>query len=233
MIELTIALVVILAIAVPSYLFYRSLMKAKPMVDAAKARFVEHVGYPYGGPQSMLAEDQGQRLLPEGRLVFHCAKKREGNDMVTTQSWWLTPAGAPRASFRVVSKHLVSVTRAIDNFFGPHAIKVARPYPGPHSLGDPMLDERFALYADDPDAARAVLLQPHILHALASFASVVLDVGPDGVMFADPADANMWAAYAKAGLSRFAVNPAPMIDVAGQVHLAVQGLLSTTARAVA
>jgi hypothetical protein len=232
MVGLIIVVVVLLAIAVPSYFIVKQALKAKPLVDAAKARFAEQVGYAFGGPQSILAEDEGRRALPEGQLVFHCAKRSEGNSMVTTQSWWLTSPAAPRASFRLVSRNLVSASQTIANFFGPHAIKVARPYPGPHSLGDPNLDARFALYADDAAAARAVLLQPQVSQALASFTSVVLDVGPDGIMFADPADANLWAAYDAAGLSRFSANAAPMIDVAARVHLAVHGLLSATARAV-
>jgi hypothetical protein len=233
MIGLIIAVVVLLAVAVPSYFIVKQMLKSKPLVDAAKARFAEQVGHAYGGPQSALAEDEGRRTLPEGQLVFHCAKRREGNSIVTTQSWWLTPAVAPRASFRLVSRNLVGASRAIANLFGPHKIKVERPHPGPHSLGDPGLDGRFALYADDPVAARAALLQPPVLQALTSFTSVVLDVGPDGILFADPADANMWAAYEAAGLSRLSANPAPMIDVATRVHLAVHGLLSSTARALA
>lgn len=212
---------------------FQQAKKNKAAVEAAKARFLEQVGYAYGGPMSALASDDGHRKLPEGDLVFHCSVTEAGGKTVTRQSWALVPSLPPRAHFRLVSRHLVGAGRAIESFFGPKAIRLGRTDAPPTLIGDPQLDARYVLYAHHPAAARAVLMQPHVRTALAGFTAVILDIAPDAIVFSDPDDQNFWVAYDGAGHSRFAMNPAPAVDVAARVHLAVHQLLVSTAGASA
>ena len=162
-------------------------------------------------------------------MVFHCEKRNEGNRLVTEQSFQLSVPGN-RRGFRVVSRHLVGGHQLLTNLLGPTSLRVAAPYPAA-ATGDPSLDARFVVYAEDHAYACHALRDPAVMRALAPFTSVILDVTREGIAFADPSDANMWAAYDARGLSRLSNNPVPSIEIAAQVHLAVHALLTEAARA--
>lgn len=203
----------------------RAAKKYKPMVDAAKARFQGEVGYPFGGPMAPL-QGPSQKSTPRGLLVHTFESRMEGSKQVSSQSWTLTLAAPPPVEMQLVERRRLGGGQTLRNLVGPTSFHVSVGYPGPVATGDADLDARFALFSPNPDAATQVLRNPALKADLLACKEVLLTVTRQTASFGDPTDANLWAAYDAAGLSRFSANPAPMIEAAIPVHQRIGRILA-------
>jgi hypothetical protein len=202
-------------------LFIKKMQGLKGEVNAAKADFLQQVGYEYASVLTVGSKPSRQKTTPQGTFTHHFEIYREGQQRITAQSWQLDTPQPPRANFQLIDKKLVGNLRAFLNLVGPVKRMLTIVHPGPHPTGDAELDARFALYAADVPGACAVLGDSELKKALLELASVSMIVDASGASFADPGDANVYAS----GASRFDISPAPAIRSALRVHLAVEQLL--------
>jgi len=201
-------------------LFIRKVQGMKGDVDAARAEFLQQVGYEYVSTLTRKSSPVRRKNTPDGGLNHYFEVYTEGGSRVTVQAWTLECPKPSRTSFQLVEKKLVGATRKLLNLVGPFKRTLTLAYPGPHPIGDAELDARFALYANDVAAAVWIVRQPDLRKGLLELASVSLIVDESGATFCDPTDANMYA-----GASRTDVSPAPAIRSAAKVHVAVERLL--------
>ena len=211
--------------------FYFRMRALKPEVDAAKQAFFEQVGYAFGGPMALRKGVAPFTVTtPDGVITFRSDTWQSGGKQLTTQSWTLHPVAPPPATFQLIEKRLMGTLQSLKNLVGPTARTVTVQFPGPHTIDDAELEARFTLYAAEPQYAQEMLGRHDVKSELLGLTEVMLIVEPSEMVFSDPSDANLWAAYRAAGLSRTALNPAPMIRVGITVHQAVHRLLRALTR---
>jgi hypothetical protein len=224
---LGVVLLIVGGCAAALILFIKKMQGLKGEVDAAKADFLQQVGYEYASMLTVGSKPSREKSTPQGKFTHHFEIYREGRQRITAQSWQLETPKPPRAAFQLIDKKLVGNLRALLNLAGPVKRTLTLVFPGPHPTGDAELDARVALYATDVPSACSVIREPGARKALLELASVSLIVDGSGASFADPGDANVYAS----GASRFNISPAPAIRSATRVHLAVEQLLKQVAGA--
>ena len=202
-------------------LFIRKMQGLKGAVDAARAEFLQKVGYEYVSALTRKSSPVRRKSTSEGTFTHYFEVYSESGSRVTVQAWELECPKPSRTSFQLVEKKLVGVTRALLNLVGPFKRTLTLAYPGPHPIGDAELDARFAFYSNDPAAAARIVRQPDLRKGLLELASVSLLVDQSTATFCDPTDANVYAW----GASRTDVSPVPAIQSAAKVHVAVEQLL--------
>lgn len=222
MIVWLVVLLIVAASAGAIILFIRKAKGMKGDVDAARAEFLQQVGYGYVSSLTPASSPVRRKNTPQGSFTHEFEVYSKGGSKVTTQSWELASPNPSRTSFQLVEKKMLSSGRALLNLVGPTKRTLTIAYPGPHPVGDAELDARFALYANDARGAVAIVRQPDLRKALLELASVYLLVDESGATFCDPTDDNVYAW----GASRTDVSPAPAIRAAAKVHRAVERLLS-------
>src|SRR5207302_344055 len=164
-------LIILTLLALALILFVRKTQGMKRDVDAARAEFLQRVGYEYVSaltPKSSLAR---RKNTPEGAISHYFDVYSEPAGKVTAQAWQLE-SPKPRISFQLVEKKAVGTTRALLNLVGPFKRTLTLMYPGPYQLGDAELDARFALYANDAAAATSIVRQPDLRKELLELAWV-------------------------------------------------------------
>ena len=106
-------------------------------------------------------------------------------------------------------------------------------YPHRVETGIPQIDGRFQVFAQDPNAARALFQQNAALVALLTQCiEVDLWVDQNGAVFADPAQKNMNAAMGGAvGSMAMGFDIGKRLDLSIPVHERMSELLATSLRA--
>jgi hypothetical protein len=207
-------------------LLVKHLTGLRGAVDAARAEFLQVVGYPWASPLGGDPNRTRSKQTPAGVFTHTFDVRAEGSSQVTVQAWHL--AARPAVSFQVIEKSLVGAGRALLNLVGPISRTLTVKFPGPHATGDAELDARFVLFATDAGAAAGVVRRTEVKAALLELRDVSLLADEQGVSFGDPSDSNVYAV----GASRTDVSPVPSIRAAITVHQRVERLLTavTTAR---
>jgi len=212
----------IVALCVGALIWYiRKMQGFKADVDAARAEFLQKVGYEYVSALTLKSNPVRRKNTPQGGFTHYFETYSEAGAKVTVQAWELDCPKPSRTSFQIVEKKMVGVTRALLNMVSPVKRTLTVAYPGPHPMGDPELDARLALYANDAASAVGIVRQPEFRKELLEMASVNLRVDESGATFCDPTDANVYAW----GASRTDLSPATSIRSAARVHVAVERLL--------
>lgn len=146
-------------------LIIKQMSGVRAAVDAARAEFLQKVGYAWasalGGDPSRTRSKQ----TPSG-VLSHTFDARVDGTATTTVQWWHL-AAKPPAQFQLIEKSLVGVGRAVLNVVGPISKTLTIKFPGPHLIGDPALDARFVLHAPDAASASALVRRAEVKAVLA------------------------------------------------------------------
>ncbi|HZE98022.1 MAG TPA: hypothetical protein VE981_13415 [Planctomycetota bacterium] len=215
--------VVVLVLVGALLLFIRKVAGMKGEVDAARAEFLQKVGYEYASGLTVGKPAGREKITPDGKFSYHYEVYSEGGKRITAQGWELAASKPPRVTLQLIDKSLIGARQALMNLVGPVKRSMTVVYPGPHPIGDAELDARFALHSPNAEAAADFVRKPEMKKALLELVSVTLLVSDSGASFGDPGDANVYAPGS--GASRTDLNPAPSIRSAARVHLAVERLL--------
>ncbi|HEY2407070.1 MAG TPA: hypothetical protein VGI10_13760 [Polyangiaceae bacterium] len=244
-------------------LFYRSWMmkrSAQALADAGPSfnAFFERTGYRYADLQSAGVEAQTARALADARnpqaggyklhyvrnyygLPIHYTssasfEQSEGkNAYVMSNAWSAELPAPPRFPIHIADKRLDSTLKAVGEAFS-HKKRVFSPKCSQRvTTGIAAIDERFVVFADNPQAVQAMLAQnPSLVELLGGWAEVDVAVTANGAVFADPEQKNMQAAMGgMIGSMAMGFDYGKRTELSIPVHERVAELLATLARAAA
>lgn len=148
---------------------------------------------------------------------------------------WTVPLAAPAgARVQIADKSLSGVGKAVKEMFS-NSERVWEPaYPNQVESGDPELDKRFMIYAEDPAAAARVLAAPGLRDLLLGCVEVDLTVRGNDIVFADPTQKNLRAGLGGTlGQMAIASDLQKQMELSIPVHERLAELLAVTARAAA
>jgi hypothetical protein len=220
--------------------------------------FFERTGYRYIDMRHVSAAAQAERALADGRAGkggsdVHYVRDYEGlaihytmsfgqhkQDLRTvyyrTNQWHAEIPAPPRVSLHIADKSLQSTMKQVTELVSREKRVFTPKCAQQITTGIAEIDRKFVVFADNPEAARAVLVQNPALVAmlLAGWAELDVWVTRDGATFADPGQANMQAAMGGTiGNMATGFDHAKRLDLTTPVHERVADLLATLVRATA
>jgi len=148
---------------------------------------------------------------------------------------WTVPLAAPsRARVQIADKSLSGVGKAVKEMFS-NSERIWEPvYANKVPSGDPELDKRFQIYAEDPAAVAHVFAAPGLRDLLLGCTEVDLTVHDNEVVFADPVQKNLRAGMGGTlGQMAIATDMQKQMELSIPVHERLAELLAVTARAAA
>jgi hypothetical protein len=255
---------IILMAAMLGYVFYMKNKQKQAMANIGPAlhKFYGQTGYRYADmPQAPLEEQVRvgeQRMMAmyngsaTGDIDFHLVRdfhgapvhfrqsysRRNNSDGSTTISMgatWFTPLAAPpRAKWEAIDRSLVGFGKAVKEAFSNMTRKLEPMYAHEVPTGDPELDKKVVIYAEDPQAALAALRSPGLREMILRTTEVHLAVTDREVFFADPFQKNMTAAMGgMVGQMSIGFDYGRMFDATIPVHEQMAEIVAVTARASA
>jgi hypothetical protein len=244
-------------------LFYRSWMtkKSAQALDNAGPSFnafFERTGYRYADLQNAGVEAQTQRALHDAKnpqaggyklhyvrdfhgMPIHYtssagSEQRDGKSVyVVSNAWSAELPAPPRFPIHIADKRLDSTLKAVGEAFS-NKKRVFNPKCSQRvTTGIPAIDDKFVVFADNPQAAQAMLAQnPHLVELLGGWEEVDVSVTANGAVFADPEQKNMMAAMGgMIGSMAMGFDYGKRTELGIPVHERVAELLATLARAAA
>lgn len=147
---------------------------------------------------------------------------REAGYRVYKQAWWAPAPWPINAPFHLTDR------RTLHPKLAPGQTSSWRPaFDRMVPIGDPELDQRFALFTPvDESRIRAILQNGQLRSALLQCAYVDLQVTPQGARFSDPRDENGTAMLGGVdGLIRYAGFPGKVFELTLPVHERVANIL--------
>lgn len=171
--------------------------------------------------------------LPVEFVQYYGAGEKE-NSYVMSAHWTAKTQHHSRVLWECAEKSLVGVRKAVGEMFTSGSRSYQPSYPHEFKSGDPQLDARFFFYAQDPNAAQAIVQNPHLKQLLLASTEVCLVVRPHEIFFSDPMQKNLHAG-AGGTIGRMATGFDMMksLELAIPVHDRMAELLAVTARASA
>jgi hypothetical protein len=205
--------------------------------------FFERTGYVFtdlpGAPpvaQWQRWEMAYKRYLGGGSYILHLARAFQGlhvqwkqeTRMMYRQIAWIQSWSAPLPWPVTVVFHL-SERSNLAPTSGNRSSSWQPSFPRMVQIGDPMLDQRFVLYAPpnvDDQRIRSIIGHPKLRQALLASAYVNLELMPDGVRYSDPGDHNATAALGgPQASSRFMIDLGEKLGGTISVHDRVADIL--------
>jgi len=235
-------------IVLAGWLMVRASKKHMPEVLDAKRAFFEQTGFrhrslPQGDiEQQVVYRKPGQGLkygeeyvkpLADGRQIeFFASVEFQGNQQVQQRFWRLILAKPPVVTWQLAERSLSGVGKAAKELLTKQRRSFTAVFPGPVPIGDEALDERFILYTEEPDSVRRILCGEELRPLLLQCAEVELSVDAQKVVFNDPSNKNIQAAYGgHTGALATGLNAAPSIRAGTVVHQRMIDILIAAAQA--
>ena len=159
---------------------------------------------------------------------------RDGSNAYSMSCDWRIPfQQQPRILFQIADASLDSTMKAVREAFSNTTRIWSPAYPNRVMTGDPVIDNRFVIYAVDPNAARHVLATTQGLkELLLSCAEVDMCVTPSQVIFSDPTQKNMTAAMGgTVGQMAIGLDYGKTFELTIPVHERLAQILAMVARA--
>jgi hypothetical protein len=145
-------------------------------------------------------------------------------------SWSAAHRAPPRLQFEVVEKSMVGARRVVGEMFSNMTSDWAPSFPAFQS-GDPEIDNRFALFANNPQHAQAVVRDPLIRERLLGLAHVCLCAHSHEVFLSDPMQKNLIAGMGGiVGQMATGLDAIKSMELSIPVHERIAELLAATQR---
>lgn len=243
---------------------YMVWMKGKAKQGLANARpafqgFFERTGYRYAELEQQPVEAQVERAYqeaakpdPSGNTSLHYVRNFHGLRVHYRSKTWVEQGfnkttyyrsnqwdadlpGPPRTAIHIADKSLASVMKAVGEVFSSSKRQFTPKCSHKVQTGIAAIDDKFVVYAENPDAARQLLQQnPGIVQLLQGWAEVDVWVTPEGSCFNDPSYSNLQAAMGgMVGNMAMGFDYGKRTELTIPVHERVAELLATLIRTTA
>ncbi|MFC1643193.1 hypothetical protein ACFL5O_11005 [Myxococcota bacterium] len=243
---------------------YTLWMKSRAKQGLADARpafhaFFERTGYRYADIEQQPVEAQVERAYhdaehpdPSGNINLHYVRNFHGLRIHYTSRTWVEKQamkatycrsnqwdaelpGRPRIPIHIADKSFAGVLKAAKEAFGNVERNFTPKGSQKVATGVPVVDDKFVVFGEDPDAVRWLFAQnPGLVQLLDNWAEVDVWVTADGARFNDPSYANVQAAMGgMIGSMAMGFDYGKRTELSIPVHDRVAEVLATLVRATA